>query len=288
MSRVLTEAKAIAEDADYLFLDRLLPQVDKNPRTKYLKSDFLYRRGIWRGKVVGPVSRNPGGTLLMGHSDRSVSCLDLVLLRTLFGYKTVRAVNLRCTSSMAAAMGGEILPLGLTNPTNESKLHPIFGDVQMIRDVVLKESTEDAGSSIYANFHPGTARKHRHSLYDLCSRTDGVAIGDYSATPEGRRRYLSDMKQAGVVICPRGNGLDTHRFYEALYVGAIPLVLQSSYSARLARHYGLPHIGLVDWREVSDVEGIIQQSRLIRDKPVSLGPIRASFWIAKIRELQSF
>ena len=35
------------------------------------------------------------------------------------------------------------------------------------------------------------------------------------------------------VVCPRGNGLDTHRVWEALYLGAIPIVKKSEYFAAL-------------------------------------------------------
>jgi hypothetical protein len=33
------------------------------------------------------------------------------------------------------------------------------------------------------------------------------------------------------VICPRGNGIDTHRVWEALYLGVVPVVQRSSLDA---------------------------------------------------------
>ena len=39
------------------------------------------------------------------------------------------------------------------------------------------------------------------------------------------------MKQIGnskYVLCPRGNGLDTHRYYETILMGSIPIVENST------------------------------------------------------------
>lgn len=40
-------------------------------------------------------------------------------------------------------------------------------------------------------------------------------------------KYLSDIASHKFVLCPRGNGLDTHRFWESVYLGAVPVVMRS-------------------------------------------------------------
>ena len=40
--------------------------------------------------------------------------------------------------------------------------------------------------------------------------------------------YLSHLENSKYVLCPRGNGLDTHRFYETVLMGAIPVVENST------------------------------------------------------------
>lgn len=49
------------------------------------------------------------------------------------------------------------------------------------------------------------------------------------------------MKACSHVLCPRGNGVDTHRHWEALYRGAVPVVEKSSWSLSL-RVYGFPQM----------------------------------------------
>jgi hypothetical protein len=39
---------------------------------------------------------------------------------------------------------------------------------------------------------------------------------------------MNQMGNSKYVLCPRGNGLDTHRYYEAILMGSIPIVENST------------------------------------------------------------
>jgi len=39
-----------------------------------------------------------------------------------------------------------------------------------------------------------------------------------------RKIFLENIYNSKFVLCPRGNGLDTHRLWETLYLGSIPIV----------------------------------------------------------------
>jgi hypothetical protein len=51
--------------------------------------------------------------------------------------------------------------------------------------------------------------------------------------PHGRTQieYYTDIRRSRFVLCPEGVGTDTHRIYEALYFGAVPVVLRNSLSS---------------------------------------------------------
>lgn len=36
--------------------------------------------------------------------------------------------------------------------------------------------------------------------------------------------YISELKHYGYAVCPRGNGIDTHRLWEAIYLGCTPVI----------------------------------------------------------------
>jgi hypothetical protein len=62
--------------------------------------------------------------------------------------------------------------------------------------------------------------------------------------------YLRDLAQHRFCACPRGNGIDTHRFWECLYLGVVPIVERSAHTERWARE-GVPMVLLDDWSELS-------------------------------------
>lgn len=60
--------------------------------------------------------------------------------------------------------------------------------------------------------------------------------------------YYKTLSQYTYVVCPKGLGIDTHRVWEALYLGVIPIVLSSSISSL---YNELPVIQLKSWDEFS-------------------------------------
>jgi len=50
------------------------------------------------------------------------------------------------------------------------------------------------------------------------------------------------------VACPQGNGVDTHRFWEALYRGCVPVVLKNKWSLSL-KYLNIPFLQLAKWQD---------------------------------------
>ena len=58
--------------------------------------------------------------------------------------------------------------------------------------------------------------------------------------------YFIELASHKYAICPRGNGLDTHRIWECLYLNTIPIVIKSDFP----NITNLPIIILNDWSEL--------------------------------------
>ena len=43
--------------------------------------------------------------------------------------------------------------------------------------------------------------------------------------------YLNELSKYRFCLCLRGNGIDTHRFWESLYLGVIPVILNNKTTA---------------------------------------------------------
>ena len=57
----------------------------------------------------------------------------------------------------------------------------------------------------------------------------------YFAERRSHEQYLQDMKCSYFVLSPPGNGIDCHRTWEAVLMGAVPVVLPSLSFGQLAQ-----------------------------------------------------
>lgn len=61
------------------------------------------------------------------------------------------------------------------------------------------------------------------------------------------KKYREMLSNSAFVLSPPGNGADCHRTWEAIYLGAIPIVLKKYWPFS---HLGLPVLAVEDWSEI--------------------------------------
>lgn len=87
--------------------------------------------------------------------------------------------------------------------------------------------------------------------------------------------YLFDLASSVFEIAPRGHALDTHRIWESLYVGTIPIVRTSSLDCL---YEGLPILIIEDWSQVD--EDFLQKTYLtFKNKEFHLEKIWINYWV---------
>jgi len=64
-----------------------------------------------------------------------------------------------------------------------------------------------------------------------------------------KQDYFIELSKHKYAICPRGNGLDTHRIWECLYLDVIPIIIKSDY----INIDNLPIIILDDWNDIDKI-----------------------------------
>jgi hypothetical protein len=99
-------------------------------------------------------------------------------------------------------------------------------------------------NKIYINFNSAT-HPNRVSVKNTLLKNN-------MGTPDTRseyEQYVKNMKEFLFVASPRGNGIDTHRVWESLYFGCIPIVdkhfMYDGYD-------DLPLIQVTDWNSVNN------------------------------------
>lgn len=137
------------------------------------------------------------------------------------------------------------LPIGLENPHWHPKKMPML----------LEKKETERENAAFCQFNPVTKPDERILLLNkVCS---GKIKADYFSCVNGKDFdiYLTNLKKYKYCFCPRGNGIDTHRMWEALYMGCIPIVKR--HITHEFENSDLPILFVDEWEDFNfqDVEG---------------------------------
>ena len=125
------------------------------------------------------------------------------------------------------------------------------------------------------NFSLNTNPTERNRALIQAKGISGAFIVDSVQTPRKYRKLTSDSK---FVLSPPGNGADCHRTWEAIYLGAIPIVLRKFWPFI---GLDLPVIVLDSWEEL---EGRIENFQGLK----YLEPLQVIDEIDRITNLKPF
>jgi hypothetical protein len=128
------------------------------------------------------------------------------------------------------------LPIGLANPIWPHGNQSLFSQI--------KQVDPSKAYPIYANFLIETNRKARE---DCLSNLEKKGIPFLEKRPP--HQYLYELATSYTCVCPEGNGIDTHRFWEALFLGTVPIVLRNPLTERLSKDF--PCLVLDRWEDLS-------------------------------------
>lgn len=155
----------------------------------------------------------------------------------------------------------DILPLGLAS--KDSLVH-INNNLKNKKDILL-----------YCNFNTDTNREIRPTVRDQIYKL-GWAKCEHFQLDE---RYFFHLANSHFSVCPPGNGIDSYRIWESLYLGTTPIVLRSHFTERLAQFFPI---------YIVDSYAELTQDKLksfIKVKPeVQQNRLKRSFWVNRILE----
>lgn len=159
------------------------------------------------------------------------------------------------------------IPIGLENryngPPNPQGYHGSLPEVimgVMVSSAHAVSAVDVLTSSrphTWAHFDVTTNPVERGALLHLISRLqDQHELGwiQRGGARVGPLELYREMLRFAAIVCPHGNGLDTHRAWEALYLGRIPIVLNDSLNDQWLH---LPVVQLNDWNELLDEQRVV-------------------------------
>ena len=150
------------------------------------------------------------------------------------------------------------LPIGLSN------IQWIHGQPNIHMEVYNThiEKTKE----IYFNFNINTNQAKRQNCVDII-KNKGISWNE----PLPYKQYLTELKCHKYAICPEGNGIDTHRFWECLYMNVIPICKKNILYEYYSKHF--PIILLNDWDEL-DIKLLEQNRPIINHKYLDMDYIK--------------
>ena len=189
--------------------------------SRYFKHDYLFQDGFWRGSEVKSCHWYPDLRVVgIGHSDAAVDDTVHATVSRFTHAKKVFAVN----NTSALGYG---LPLGITNWTNETQNHVFYGNTDIMAHVANQPVEKSNTPVVYLNVNITTNPAVRKPVVDMFRGQSWVRESSHVNTLDGRKRFLMDIRECNFAVCPEGNGVDTHRMWETLYMETIPIVKRS-------------------------------------------------------------
>ena len=125
------------------------------------------------------------------------------------------------------------LPIGIANSQWEHGNLVLFNDAHFIENITKI-------NKVYFNFNINTNESKRKICYD--SIKNKLEWLNNTAPVENLKR-LSTYE---FCICPEGNGVDTHRLWECLYLKVVPVVIESEFT-KILQDNGVPLFILDSW-----------------------------------------
>ena len=145
------------------------------------------------------------------------------------------SINVDCTDSQLIS-----IPLGLSNGYDKN----LYLDDNLI-NVDLNDFTKKKENLLYLSFEENTNIRHRSGLKNYFSQFKWAKILNKKNEIV---EYENDLRISNFVLCPQGNGIDTHRVWETLYCGSIPII---EYHTGFNQFKNLPIMFVDDFYKVS-------------------------------------
>ena len=152
------------------------------------------------------------------------------------------------------------IPLGLAN--NYSPKNVRINDLVNFKFEKVKKVNK-----LYVNLRKSTNYKERENIENIFRNKEWVVIKEPNLSIDD---YISDLNKYKFIFCPWGNGFDTHRIWEALYCGSIPIT-----KSHVGLSFGsLPIISFENFNNLS-IEKLITESN---KKDYNFEPLNLKYW----------
>jgi len=267
-------------EKDMIFTaDRILNFIKSlnDPNIVYIKTDFikdknnlLTKQSNWRDFNVTYDLSNIK-ILVTGHSDYEINENELDI---------INSSNLKlwlCQNKNYNHPKLLSIPIGLPNLEPGSKIYKITSNLDKIYNVSMEK--KEIMNLVYLNFSSWTYPLEREKVINLYSTKNWVTCEETIYSNECRDNFLYKVNNHKFVFAPRGNGIDTHRLWESLYLRTIPIVKRC---IGMEDFNDLPILFIENWEDITE-DYLNEQYEIIMNKTYNLEKLDVKYWINLIK-----
>lgn len=255
---------------EYIQINKLSILHD-NHKIFFCKTDYLF------SEFENIKQKNNDTILISGNSDYPIT--DEIINLAPKNIKKWYAQNALSNNAIL-----EPLPIGLENRFFASREgHGIGYPSRMeTKENILQNINTNKTSNkfIYANFNINTNINHRNKIKEICLATPFITWREPDLSLKDFYEEILDHK---MVLCPAGNGIDTHRLWETLYSNRIPITFKIGNYKIYELYKELPIIILNNISELNNFDLIMSHYYKIINQSFDYRILNIDYWFLKIQ-----
>ncbi len=243
--------------------NKLIPTFDIN---KLKDINIVYLHTMYKNQFFELIKNLDKKFIIVTHnSDINITNVDNLPKNVIKWHsQNVNCINERLYS----------LPIGLEN----SKWFPHIQKQSKILDKV--KEPKSIKNLVYMNHNIHTNLKERVVPYNLLNNKSFVTL-EYGSNGQDFDWYIHNIYNHKFVICPEGNGIDTHRKWESLYLNTIPIEKRNINS----RFYeDLPICLVESWEQITE-EFLNREYNRIMNTVWNLDKLDMFYWKNEIYKI---
>ena len=255
--------KKIIIDPNHIFQNNSIMQINDIINQRCPKDPikiFIYTHiydSVKRILVHPLFNRNREYVLYLHNSDHSFDDVDILSLKHI-KHVFAQNVNIRQKSNDFDDPKVTLLPISIGN-----QMWP-HGSLLDLYEVMSSAYRIKKKNGIYININPITF-PYRATILKQC-----IELGLPIHQSKPFKEYLLEMSRYKYCLCLRGNGLDTHRFWESLYLGTIPIIL-NDVTTNMSNFIGyLKKLGIqfIEIKHSLELLDLIKEDKMHKFKPL--------------------
>jgi hypothetical protein len=178
----------------------------------------------------------------------------------------------------------EPLPIGLENklPSVREGHGVGYFDRATLKESLIKKTglnNKEPKKFVYANFNIYTNYNYRNPIKEICQNKNFI---DWEEPNLSLDSFFDKILDYQMIVCPAGNGLDTHRLWEILYCNRIPITFKVANYKLYEVYNKLPIILLENLEDLIN-ENLLHEKYLeCMNKKYDLSILDIDYWINKI------